>query len=206
MGAVIKLGIEQLPDALEQGEQGIRRAIAQGALAGAHRGRALMVQNTPSDQGQLRASWKVRPGVREFTGFSESLAELINDAPHISIVELGARPHAVNPEGWQAIYEWVRRHYRGGMGPAGVRQYSLGGAGRMRPRGRGATGPFRGDDPVIESITNAIVWRIRKFGQKATLFVRNSVDDLRNILGHELNRAIAIAHNAAQQAAGKVRR
>lgn len=202
MGAVIRIEPDKLPSALELGEQNIRRAVAQGALAGAHRGRALMVQNTPSDQGQLRASWKVTPGAREFTGFSDTLATLINDAPHISIVELGARPHAVNPEGWQSIYEWVRRHYRGGASGAGVGQYSLGGSGRMRPRGRGVTGPFKGDDPVIEAITNAIVWRIRKFGQKATLFVRNSVDDLRRILGYEMERAIKIAHQQNSAAKG----
>lgn len=196
MGAVIKLDPSQLPGALELLDQNIRRAVAQGALAGAHRGRALMVKNTPTDQGQMRAAWKVKPGAAEFDGTDATLAELINDAPQISTVELGARPHAVSPEGWTAIYEWVRRHYRGSNGI-----YTLGGAGRMTKRGsKAVTGPFRGDDPRVEAITNAIVWKIRKHGQKATLFIRNSMDDLRDVMGAELQRHIAQAHKAAQSA------
>lgn len=188
MGAVIKLGIGDLPDALDLGEQNIRRAVARGALAGAHRGRALMVRVTPVDQGQLKASWKVKPGLEEFDGAGETLAELINDAPHISMVELGSRPHKISPEAWAAIYEWVRRHYRGAA--PGVE--TLGGAGRMRPRGKGpVTGAFKGDDPVISHITNAIAWKIRKEGTKATLFVRNAVDDLRDVMAAELQHELA---------------
>lgn len=183
MSNTIRVGLGQLPAQLDLGEKTIRRAIARGALAGAHRGRALMVRNTPTDQGQLRASWKVKPGVHEFSGVSQDLAELINDAPHISIVELGARPHAVSREGWEAIYEWVRRHFRGGV---------MGGSGSMRPRMRGAGGRFAkdGKDPVIAGITWAIVRKIKKYGQKPTLFVRNSVDDLRVVMAHELDREI----------------
>lgn len=193
MGAVvsntIRVGLDKLPEALDLNERTVRRAIAVGALAGAHRGRAIMVRATPTDQGQMRASWKVTPGAAEFTGFSENLAQLINDAPHIAVVELGARPHKVSPEGWAAIYEWVRRHLRSATG--GV--YTLGGAGSMRKRKNRAIGPFKGDDPVVSSITNAIVWKIRKHGQKATLFVRNNVDALRDVMGYELNREIGRA-------------
>lgn len=182
---VIKIGLDELPGALDLGEERTRHAIAAGALAGAHRGRAFMVPRTPSDMGQLRASWKVTARSDTFGGIATDLAELINDAPHVGIVEMGSRPHRVSPEGWQAIYEWVRRHYRGGK---------LGGAGRMRPRGRGAqaSGPFKGDDPVLTSITNAIVFKIRKFGTKATLFVRNSLDELRALMATELQRSLAI--------------
>lgn len=195
---VIRISLGDLPKALDTGEVAVRRAIAVGALAGAHRGRALMVRRTPSDQGQLRASWKVKAGAGAFTGFSESLAELINDAPHIAIVELGARPHKVSAEGWAALYEWVRRHYRGSVTGAGVRVYSLGGGGRMRARGRRAVGPFKGDDPDITAITWAIVNKIKRYGQRATLFVRNSVDELREVMAYELNREI-------QRATGNLR-
>lgn len=201
MGAVIKLGIKDLPDALDMGEKEIRRAVARGALAGAHRGRALIVRATPVDQGQLRASWKVKPGLEEFNGAGDTLAELINDAPHISIVELGSRPHKISPEAWAALYEWVRRHYRG---PApGVE--TMGGAGRMRPRGKGpVTGAYKGDDPVITHITNAIAWKIRKYGTKPTLFVRNNVDDLRNVMAAELQHELAkVARGGKPRGGGK---
>lgn len=193
MSNTIRIGLDKLPAALDLGEKTMRRAIAVGALAGAHRGRAVVVRRTPTDQGQLRGSWKVKAGAGEFTGFSDSLAELINDAPHISIVELGAKPHAVSAEGWAAIYEWVRRHYRGAMTGAGVKVYSLGSRGTMKPRGKAAIGPFKGDDPDISAITWAIVTKIKKYGQEPTFFVRDSVDELREVMAAELNREIARA-------------
>ena len=63
----------------------------------------------------------------------------------------------------------------------------------MRKRKARAIGPFKGDDPVIERITWGIVMKIRKYGQKATLFVRSSVDELRDVMGYELNREIGRA-------------
>lgn len=207
MTNTIRIGLEQLPEALDLNERTVRRAVAVGALAGAHRGRALIVRRTPTDQGQLRASWKVKPGAEEFDGVGANLAELINDAPHISVVELGARPHKVSREGWLAIYEWVRRHYRGAMTGAGVVVYTLGGAGKMRPRslGRNKKGQFHGEnlDPDIERITWAIVTKIRKHGQKPTLFVRNSVDELRDVMAYELNREIGRAVARLKPRGGK---
>lgn len=190
MGTV-KISLEDLPNALMLGDENIRQAVAKGTTYGAHRGRALIVRRTPTDQGQLRASWRVVAGVlrKGSEGFADvKLAELINDAPHITIVELGAKPHAVSPEGWTAIYEWVRRHYRS----AGGGVYAMGSAGRMVPRSKQPIrGPWKGDDPRIEAITNGIVWKLRKYGQKPTLFVRNSVDELRDVMAKELERELA---------------
>jgi hypothetical protein len=197
MGTV-KVSLEDLPNALMLGDENIRQAVAKGTTAGAHRGRALIVRRTPTDQGQLRASWRVvaaaiRKGVEGFADVT--LAELINDAPHITIVELGAKPHTVSPEGWTAIYEWVRRHYRS----AGGGVYAMGSAGTMVRRSkRPVGGPWKGDDPRVEAITNAIVWRIRKYGQKPTLFVRNSVDELRDVMAKELNAALARVKSGAR--------
>lgn len=178
MGAnLISVTLKELPGALDKGDAAIRAAVAFGARAGAERGRAYIVSKTPTDLGQLRASWKVRKGA------GDVFAELVNDAPHIAIVELGARPHMVSAEGWAAIYEWVRRHHRGGK---------LGGAGSMRPRRTLAApvGPFKGDDPEISAITWGIVRKIQKYGQPATLFVLNSLDTLRTLMATELARAL----------------
>lgn len=195
MGAVIEVGLDALPAALERGERRIRRAIARGALAGAHRGRAIIVRRTPVDMGQLKASWRVKPGAAEFIGPESTLAELINDAPHIAIVELGSRPHKVSAEGWAAIYEWVRRHHRGGR---------LGGSGRMRPRRALFVGlvAFKGDDPVITRITNAIVHKINKEGSKPTLFVHNSLEELRAVMAFELQRALVRAEAESKRDRG----
>lgn len=184
MGAVIEIRPEDVAGALQHGEAEVRRAVARGALAGAHRGRALIVKRTPVDMGPLKAGWKVRPGAAEFAGLETELARLINDAPYVALVEIGTRPHKVNPEAWLAIYEWVRRHFRGG---------ELGGRGRMRTQRRtpeSDTRPFHGPDPVISQITNAIVWRIRRHGSKPRWFVRNSLDELRAVMGYEIERAV----------------
>ncbi len=188
MGSVMRIAIEDLPAELEATDARMRSAISYGARAGAERGRAFMVKHTPADLGQLKASWKVKtvpaPNV---LGGDVTLAELINDAPHAAIVEFGARPHKVSAEGWQAIYEWARRHFRSESG-------------RMRPRPRN-TGPdraFRGPDPVIASITWAIVRKIGKVGQKATFFVLNNLPALRGILAEEM----AIQIERAQKSGG----
>lgn len=190
MGAVIRLEADQVPAALNLADVRMRKAVAYGVLAGAHRARAVVVRRTPVDMGQLKGSWKVRPGAPEFAGMHTVLAELVNDAPHISMVELGSKPHAVSPQGWMAIYEWVRRHHRGGV---------LGGEGRMRRRPKAAPtakiSAFHGPDPVIEAVTNAIVWKIRKHGTKATMFVRDSVEACREVMVYELLRAIRAAES-----------
>lgn len=180
MGAnVITIGIDQLPRALERGEKRFEKALSRGLRMGAERGRGIMVRRTPLDLGQLRASWKVKA--------HDMVAELLNDAPHAGIVELGARPHKVNAEGWQAIYEWVRRH---------PDLY-----GQSRPRKKvsastaqqAALGPFKGLDPEITSITWAIVKKIERFGQKPTFFVLNSLDLLQQALVKEVERQLARA-------------
>jgi hypothetical protein len=176
---VIRIGIDQLPDALRRGEEQFARALSRGLRLGAERGRTIMVKRTPTDLGQLRASWKVKA--------TALVAELINDAPHAGIVELGARPHKVSAEGWQAIYEWVRRHPE------------LYGRTRMRRRvsatlaQQTAIGPFAGIDPEITGITWAIVKKINKHGQKPTFFVMKAMDDLRAALIGEVETQLARA-------------
>ena len=192
---VISLELKDLPIALDQCERNIRRAVARGALAGAHRGRALIVKRTPVDMGPLKAGWKVVPGAADFEDgtLNEVLATLVNNERHIGPVENGARPHPVSPEGWAAIYEWVRRHYRGSKSEG----YKLGGAGRMRRQGTGAdpNRPFHGSDPEVSAITNAIVWKLRTQGQKPTYFVKRSLEELKAVMAAELERALAHAQD-----------
>lgn len=192
MGAVIEIDIDRLPAALELGERRIRRAVAVGAQRGARRALDIARRKTPRDQNTLRDAWHVVPGAPEFSGGETRLASLENNAPHVWFVELGARPHGVNPEGWAAIYAWVRRHYRGGR---------LGGEGRMRRARGGETGPFRGPDPVISDITNAVVHKIRTQGQKPTFFIRDMLPALNAALAVEVDRALALAEMAISKGA-----
>jgi hypothetical protein len=184
MGAVISVDLDQLPEALDLGERKIRRAVARGARKGAYRARDVARRLTPKDQGGLRDGWEVDPGADEFIGSETRLADLVQTAPHAIFVELGTRPHGVNPAGWAAIYEWVRRHYRGGQ---------LGGTGPMRRARGGETGPYRGPDPVIADITNAVVAKIRKEGTKPTYFIRDMLPELSTVCALEVERALALA-------------
>jgi hypothetical protein len=184
---VIEVPLSGLEAALDRTERKVRRAIARGALAGAHRGRAVVVRVTPVDLGPMKAGWKVNPGTADFEGDLDGvLATLVNNSPNIAAVELGSRPHPMSPEGWTAIYEWVRRHYRGGK---------LGGKGRMRPRLETTVTmrPYHGEDPVISEVTNAIVHRIAVKGTPARLFVKNALPEIRRVMIAELERALANA-------------
>jgi hypothetical protein len=162
----------------------LRQALAYGSRAGAERARAFIVKETPGDLGQLRASWKIEQTYaaqveRAILSTDGTLASLINDAPHAAVVEFGAKPHGVSAEGWQAIYEWARRHARDARG-------------RMRPRPRGGDSgrPFTGPDPVITGITNAIVHKLRTQGQRPRLFIRNNLGMMRYLMATELAHAI----------------
>ena len=101
--AVVHVTPRQLPKALRRLEGDLQRAVDRGLRNAAHAGMGLLMRESPVDQGELRASWRVSPAR---VGY-----ELTNSAPHAGIVEEGARPHQVSLEGRMAILGWVRRHF-----------------------------------------------------------------------------------------------
>jgi hypothetical protein len=195
---VIQIDPKRLPAALQRNEEALRAAIARGLTAGLHRGRAIMVRATPTDQGQLRASWEVARVTNSAGGIAKSgnVGELRNRAPHAGIVELGARPHGLSPAGWMALYEWVRRHSdlwgatrmnRAGDMLSGPVQRSR----RARTaHARGPLKPYQGPDPVITAITNAIAAKLRREGQKPTYFIRNNLFRVGDAVAQEIRREI----------------
>lgn len=176
---MISIGIDDLPREIRKGEARFAKAMSRGLRMGAERGRGIMVRRTPMDLGQLRASWKVKA--------TELVAELLNDAPTAGLVELGSRPHKVSAEGWQAIYEWVRRH------PELYGQKHARTQVSATLTQLAALGPFKGLDPEISSITWAIVKKIEKYGQKPTFFVLLSLELLRTALIAEVERQLSRA-------------
>lgn len=175
---VITVDIKALPKLLRSSNERIREGVYAGALAGAHRARGLIVKRTPVDLGGARAGWRVRTVDARPSSRARAMvtvAELYNDMPQIVWLEFGTRPHKVSAEGWAAIYEWARRHFRGT-------------GGRMK-RGR-VTGPFTGADPDLTRITWGIVRKINREGQKPTLFVYKSLDEMRRLMGLEMVRQL----------------
>lgn len=197
MTGVIQIDAKKLPAALQRNEEGLRKAIVRGLVAGLHRGRAIMVRETPADTGQLRASWEV---ARVATGAGDiaksgTVGELRNRAPHAGIVELGARPHGLSPAGWAALYSWVQRHA------------NLWGATRVNKAGKMVAGPvqgnrraitktsgpltaYHGPDPVITQITNAIAMKLKREGQKPTYFIRNNLYRVGDAVAKEIKREV----------------
>jgi hypothetical protein len=195
--AVIRVNANQLGKVLHKKHQRMFRAMAQGALAGAHRGRALIVRKTPTDQGQLKNTWKVIPGAESLLKGAATprmfrasvLAELRNTAPHAGIVELGARPHKTSPEGWMAIYDWCVRHRQalGLVTKSGrarrVRKGTVAVHGLLADKGVGL-------DPEIAGIAWGIVKKLEREGQKPTYFVKGSLDELLAVVQREVDRAL----------------
>ena len=184
----IRITPGRLPAALRKKHVRILRAIGRGGLRGAQRGRTFIVRRTPTDQGQLKAAWKVFPGapgilqgkpagvLSRFRGVR--IAELRNTAPHAGIVELGARPHKTSREGWLAIYDWVVRHR--------VELGLVTKSGRARRVKKGKDGL----DSEIAGITYAIVSKLEREGQKGTYFVKDSLNELTSIVQAEVDRAL----------------
>ncbi len=198
--AVNRVSPGQLPKVLNRKHTRILRAIGRGGLRGAERGRTYIVRQTPVDQGQLKATWKVMPGNPGIlqgkpTGIAGRLmgvriAELRNTAPHAGIVELGARPHKTSVEGWLAIYDWVVRH-RVELGLV-----TKSGKARRVKKGKQAVHAKlpdggKGLDPEIAGIAWAIVRKIEKKGQEPTYFVKSSLDTLLRIVQLEVDSALA---------------
>lgn len=77
-------------------------AIRSAAVVTAQRQRTDLVKRSPVDTGIFKNAWQVR---EERTG-----AACRNSAPYAGIIERGARPHEVSPEGIQAIEAWAMRH------------------------------------------------------------------------------------------------
>lgn len=159
----------------------LHRAMKRSAL----KTRTMLVRKTPKDLGQAKAGWRVSPLIK---GTSRSRVDVYNDAPHISILEFGARPHGVSLEGRVAIYEWVVRvidpQASGPIRPYD-RKTKTGGRKEFMSLTEGAR------NAAAAQIMQAIVWKIRHHGQKPTYFVRTSMDDVTYDFGKEVEKQIA---------------
>lgn len=153
----------------------VRAAIGRGARRGAEHGRSIIVKKTPTDQGQLRNAWQVRQ-MPAGPGTVNTLAELVNEAPHAGIVEHGARPHPVSAEGMEALYHWVRRN-RAEFG-------FLTKSGRTKK----VTVDIEAE---LRKIAEGIAFKLRTKGQAPTYFVRNARPALTRAAVVEVKAAIA---------------
>jgi hypothetical protein len=101
--ATIRMTPEGLAVELRRLAKASPQVLERGLKRAARRGQAHMPGKTPTDQGQLRNSWRVIEGAAG--------VRLENDAPHAGIVEAGARPHPVSREGIEALTGWAMRKF-----------------------------------------------------------------------------------------------
>jgi hypothetical protein len=174
---------DRLPDLVAAREAALKRGLRDAAHLAAAHGQALLVRVTPVDTGMLKASWDVT----RYEVAPDLLATLANSAPYAGILEHGARPHMVSPEGWLGIYEWVRRHRKlfGFVGQSGrARKPKVG----TKVVHKGLTDGGVGLDPVLAGITWAIAKKIAKEGRRPTYFVRDRLPQLTAYAAGEVRR------------------
>lgn len=167
---------------LQRHQEAQRAAIVHGLQSGARRGRPILVAVTPKDQGQAKAAWKTI-----LHGQAGVVATNENSAPHIGILENGARPHAVSKEGQEAIYQWVLRNLRlVGNKRDGYVAVHVNDLHESQRRKRLANQD--GGETLARQITFLICRKIRKFGQAPRFFVRAALPELNRAVRDEVDR------------------
>ena len=153
---------------LKSRQRMVMRAMARAARQAAQLGRTYLVKLTSTKGkvylGQFKASWKVvkhRATIKTAKRAARvgDSVELVNQAPHAGIIELGARPHKVNQEGIENLTLWAKRKL--GL-----------------------------SDEEAQEAAHAIAWKLRRYGQRPTYMVRDSLPTLRVFLKGETDREI----------------
>lgn len=103
--------LKQLPEIYERHNTRVREAVMRAQRSACHAGKVIVKRATPKDRGLAQNSWQANMGPKNARPPTPA-AWLSNSAPHIGILEKGARPHKVSLQGQRAIYEWVERHFR----------------------------------------------------------------------------------------------
>lgn len=160
--ATKRLELGQLGDVLREQRKRIGGAMAEGAHLAAERGITLLKGESPVDMGVFRAAWQARRFGPQVWSF--------NDSPVAGVIERGARPHPVSPEGVEAIRRWVQRVVVGR------------GGGKKAQR-------------LVDEITNGIVQKLRARGQKGLFIVERNLEKLRMFVEAETDRRLARLFN-----------
>lgn len=79
------LSPDQLGAWLRDHNQKVEQALVRATRGAALRSERTLVEATPADTGEARRGWRVE--------FHPDGAEIVNDAPHMLVLEYGSRPH-----------------------------------------------------------------------------------------------------------------
>lgn len=193
--ATIRLKADQVGRELRARDRKMRQAVNRGVREAVHAGRYHMVRVTNAEdlvyKGQFKNSWDVRRSSRRH-GFQSW--DLANDAPHAGIIERGARPHPVSPEGRAAIMEWVARKVLGMRMSKQMRAF-VSSAGASNPWSRRPGRRTREQLAQLQAITWGIVNRLKREGQQGRFIVRDNLDRLHEILLRMVERRVVAQAN-----------
>jgi hypothetical protein len=137
---------KDLARALKREGQRVPNAAKAAAYAAAQRLRARIMEEIDkrkiTDMGILKNSIRVVKQNRDAQGrfLPGGSVAVRADAPHAGIVELGARPHPVSPEGRMAIARWAARKL--GLSDKEAERASWAIAQKIRERGQPPTYVF----------------------------------------------------------------
>ena len=148
------IDMKKLSKELGKLQERIKKDIDLGVSRSTQRGRSLLVRKTPVDQGQAKAGWRATNNL------------ITNSAPHIGILERGARPHKVSREGIESLTRWVMRVLT-------IR------AKKKQSRQKQARG-----------VAFAIAKKIEKEGQKGTFFIEKTIPKISKILKQEVEEQL----------------
>lgn len=177
----IKVTPEALGDLLRAHPRITSASLLRGAQVEAQRVVAKAKKESVVVDGHFRAAWgvEVRP----------DMVRVKNDAPYAGIIERGARPHAVSPEGVEAIRQWVIKKglVKTLKGPGRGRQ----GPAQLAPitRKQALSGAF---DAEIEEIVHAVVWKLKTKGQQGNFMLERLAKESVGRLQSEVERQLQI--------------
>lgn len=182
---------------IEPGQLGVRiradvagtpKAINRAIFSGLQRGKAYLVGQSPVYRGILRNAWKVMR-------LLEGGAELVNDQPYAGVMEAGARPFRISPEGRQALARWVYiKLLEGGKatsraGRVQKRKYLP--TGIAQARAAQHKGRVRAElEEEADQISWAIAKKFEKVGIKGRRFVWLALPKLAQMIEEEINRSL----------------
>ncbi len=177
-------GIKNLRKALERGQKNIKKGIESAIWKTAQKAVRPIRRRVPVAFGELSASIQAYP--RGANGHPVTSV----DAPHAGAIEIGSPPHTPN---FERLLAWVK--LRG--------LQSLGGGLKKRGPTAGYQVPrigamfqsqvVNGSSPIDAAVqvARAISKGIEKHGTKPHWFVRESLEDIRQILDEEMKAAKA---------------
>lgn len=195
MAFTIKVPPGQLGVFLKRQAKKFGDNVERGVRLGAERGRKLLRDKTPVYDGLMRAAWKV-------SAIPQGKGTLLsNDAPYAGVIEGGARPHGVSPEGKALIREWVRKKLTivdgGKIGPAmkgagagyGIPKNNIGPWAHKQQKARPLTKLESGygqEAEQIDAIVEAICHKIAMKGQPGKWIVRDNLGTLKRYVMDEI--------------------